>query len=486
MDPAMPKHKHSDYRGFFHFSPPSGWLNDPNGFSWFGGCYHLFYQSNPYASVWGPMHWGHASSSDLVQWTYLPIALRPGEPYDKDGCFSGSAVEERGSHALIYTGHVDPDSQDSSRRKEVQCLAYGDGIVYRKAAENPIIGAGLLPPGASHADFRDPKVWREKDRWFCLCANRHQDGHGQLLLFTAEDLSHWRFVGTAQRSEGHLGSMWECPDFFHVNGKEVLMWSVMGQPQGEGTFQNPDSVVWAMGTLDRDSGAFSPESIAEVDHGPDFYAPQTMIAPDGRVLLIGWMQMWERSLPTYDQSLGWAGQMTLPRELSTKSGCIAQSPVRELKTYRGPGLFHRVILSGNRTLDGVKGHCLDLELEFTEIKCSALGIRFFLMAGEETVLTWEPGTGWMRLDRSRGGIPIVSRSSSHPECQVYRAKVEAPEGILRLRIILDRSSVEVFAQGGTTVMSATVYPGEDSDGLEFFSEGGSASLLCRAWPLQIS
>jgi beta-fructofuranosidase len=483
MKQNMPSASPGGYRGYIHFSPPSGWLNDPNGFSWYGGEYHLFYQHHPHDSVWGPMHWGHAVSKDLVSWTHLPIALIPGEAYDADGCFSGSAVDYRGTHTLMYTGHVDPDPRDPSRRREVQCLAFGDGSTYRKAAENPVIDGDLLPPGASPGDFRDPKFWREGDYWYCLCASRHRDGHGQLLLFGAEDLTRWRFIGTARRSEGRLGGMWECPDFFCVGGREVMMWSVMGQARAEGAFQNPHSVVWGTGRLDRGTGEFSADGIAEVDSGADFYAPQTLAAPDGRIILIGWMQMWERSNPTHDMDLGWAGQMTIPRELSLESGSLVQKPVRELEAYRGPEIRRRARLTGPQALEGLRGQRLDLELEFELAGAARVGVRFFKGEAEETVLSWEAESGWLRLDRSRGGVPIVSKSSTHPECQEYRARVAALDGVLRLRIILDRSSAEVFAQGGSTVMSATVYPGEGSDGLEFFSEGGAAGLGCRAWPI---
>lgn len=474
-----------EYTGRFHLTPPRGWLNDPNGFSWFQGKLHLFYQHNPAASTWGPMHWGHAVSTDFVRWKHLPLALTPGEPYDAQGCFSGGAVADGDRHVLLYTGHVDPGQDDPGLRVETQCLAWGDGLVYTKAPENPVIGTNLLPAGAFRGDFRDPKVWKEGSTWYCLVASRHSDGNGQILLFTAQVPTHWRLVGPVLRSEGELGGMWECPDLSVVGGREVLLWSVMGQPQEEGGFQNSHSVVWAAGSLDRSTGAFTAEGIHEIDHGPDFYAPQTTTLPDGRVVLVAWMQMWERSIPTHDLGHGWAGRMSLLREVFWHHGQLAQRPVRELDGFRRDGRSHGATFEGRRRFPGVEGQSLDLTVDFRTWAGSSLGVRFFVGRDEETVLTWEPSTGWLTLDRSCGGVPIVSKSATHPDCQVYRARVEASESVLSLRIVLDRSAVEIFAQNGTTTMTATVFPQASSQGIEFFSVGGTVELVCHSWVLAL-
>nr|ACN59531.1 invertase [uncultured bacterium] len=475
----------TEFQGQFHLCAPVGWLNDPNGLSWFAGRLHLFYQYHPYSSVWGPMHWGHAVTEDLVRWTHLPIALIPGEPYDADGCFSGGAVADGERHALLYTGHVDPDPLDPSRRVETQCLAWGDGTVYHKAPQNPVIGPELLPEGASRGDFRDPKVWKEGLHWYCLVASRHADGHGQILLFTAETPTQWRLVGPVLQSRGRLGGMWECPDLFVLDGREVLLWSVMGQPQQDGGFQNPSAVVWSVGTLDRTTGAFLPDAIQEVDQGPDFYAAQTTTLPDGRVVLVGWMQMWERSIPTDELGHGWAGRMTLVREVYWHRGRLAQRPVRELEAYRREEVTGAATFEGRHEFSGVEGQALDLEVEFRSWKGQSVGLSVFASETEETRLTWEPQSGWLTLDRSRSGVPIASRSATHPDCQVYRARVEAPEGVLSLRLVLDRSAVEVFAQNGTTTLSATVYPRPTSARVAFLSEGGTTEVVCRAWPLAL-
>ena len=144
----------------FHLSVRTGWLNDPNGFSYYGGKYHMFYQYNPYNAQWGPMHWGHAVSDDLLHWEYLPAALAPDEAYDRDGCFSGSAVTmDDGSQLLMYTGVLRERQRDGGFREvQTQCLAVGDGTDYEKYEKNPVLDEKDLPEGCSRNDFRDPKM----------------------------------------------------------------------------------------------------------------------------------------------------------------------------------------------------------------------------------------------------------------------------------------------------------------------------------------
>ena len=151
-----------DEKPVFHVTPPTGWMNDPNGFSIYQGKIHLFYQYHPYSDVWGPMHWGHYISEDFVKWKELPVALAPEADCDAAGCFSGSAIETEEGQALIYTGVVEKVLKDGTKKMyQQQCLAIGDGVHYRKIENNPVLSADMLPDGFSGEDFRDPKVWKE-------------------------------------------------------------------------------------------------------------------------------------------------------------------------------------------------------------------------------------------------------------------------------------------------------------------------------------
>lgn len=309
----------SENRPKYHLTPRCGWMNDPNGFSFYEGRYHLFYQYYPYASKWGTMHWGHAVSKDLLHWEYLPCALAPDVFYDRDGCFSGSAVTlPDGRHCLFYTGVT------KAEELQVQCLAFGDGTDYVKYEENPVISESLLPKGAYPKDFRDPKLLlSEEGGYELIVSSRAADGNGQLLLYRSEDLLHWEFVSVFLKNNDHPGVMWECPDLFSLDGKEVLIVSPMaGQPEA------------MIGHIDREKQVFVPESIQRIDPGSDFYAPQTVLSPDGRRILIGWMQNWD-SVSELDPEADFICQMTLPRELRIEDGTLKQYPLREAVTEYG-------------------------------------------------------------------------------------------------------------------------------------------------------
>ncbi len=179
----------------YHLAARAGWINDPNGLVWFNGWYHAFYQHHPYSTQWGPMHWGHARSKDLVHWEHLPVALAPEGPEDKDGCFSGSAVVDGDTLALIYTGHkFHGDASDEANLYQVQCLATSrDGVCFER--QGIVVDT---PPGLHH--FRDPKVWREGDSWYMIVGAR--DGEtGQVRLYRSADLHQWHDAGVLDEAE---------------------------------------------------------------------------------------------------------------------------------------------------------------------------------------------------------------------------------------------------------------------------------------------
>lgn len=215
-------------RPAFHLSARTGWMNDPNGFSYYKGKYHLFYQYNPYNSYWGPMHWGHAVSDDLLHWEYLPTALAPDEFYDRDGCFSGGAVTlPDGRQLLMYTGVIrERQANGGYTEVQTQCLAVGDGVDYEKYENNPVLDERDVPEGSSRKDFRDPKVWQEADGTYrCVVGSRSADGSGQILLYSSEDGFRWQFKSILASNRNRFGKMWECPDFFQLDGKWVLLTS---------------------------------------------------------------------------------------------------------------------------------------------------------------------------------------------------------------------------------------------------------------------
>lgn len=189
-------------RPAFHFSNPVGWMNDPNGFSDYKGEHHLFFQYYPYAPKWELMYWGHAKSNDFIKWEYLPAALAPDCQYDHSGVFSGSAIQDGQKHILVYTG-VDSQKLENGKTKtlQTQCIAIGDGTDYKKYPQNPVVTASVLPEGCSFEDFRDPKIWKENDRYYMVVGSRSRDGVGQAVLFFADKLDEWKFAGVLDHSE---------------------------------------------------------------------------------------------------------------------------------------------------------------------------------------------------------------------------------------------------------------------------------------------
>ncbi|WP_029187071.1 glycoside hydrolase family 32 protein [Streptococcus suis] len=305
-----------------HFVPEIGWINDPNGFVYFKGEYHLFYQFNPYESVWGPMHWGHAKSKDLVHWEHLPVALAPDKEYDKDGCFSGSAIVKDDTLWLMYTGHIVNEDGSVS---QVQNMAYStDGIYFEKIAQNPVATEELLPEEVIANDFRDPKIFEKDDRYYSVVATKHKDGVGCIVLLGSDDLLDWQFESIFLKGQAHQGHVWECPDYFEVDGQEYLIVSPMRYQKEDNDFVNINSNIFVTGHVDWDKKVFEADSFKEIDHGHDFYAAQTTQGPEGDRVMIAWMHTWGRPLVTNDLGHKWYGQMTLPRLLKQSENGLKQ------------------------------------------------------------------------------------------------------------------------------------------------------------------
>lgn len=211
------------YRLNYHLMGEYGWINDPNGFIYFNGLYHLFYQHYSYEPIWEPMHWAHAVSSDSIKWEYIPIALCPDKACDKDGCFSGSAIEKDNIMYLSYTGHVyNSDKRDDYT--QTQCIAFSiDGINFTEYINNPVIGIEKIPEKSSKKDFRDPKIFIRGTNYYMVLGSNDGKENGQALLYKSKDLIHWDFVNILAKSDGNIGTGWECPDLFSIEDTDVLI-----------------------------------------------------------------------------------------------------------------------------------------------------------------------------------------------------------------------------------------------------------------------
>lgn len=310
----------NDVRYRYHFEPKKGWMNDPNGLVWFKGYYHAFFQHNPYAAHWDKMHWGHAVSTDLIHWDECDIALYPDMPYeDEGGCYSGSAIVKDDILYLFYTSV-------SAELGQTQSVAMSsDGFHFTKYEGNPVIAAF---PADGSKEFRDPMVFRNpmydaasnsSDNAsimpYGMVIGSDHDGHGRVLMYVSEDLLHWQYSHVLYESKDYELTI-ECPNFFPLGDKYVLMYCRMNY--------DAYSVRFVIG--DFDGRNFVPQSECTPEAGPQFYAPQTFEAPDGRRIMIGWYYDWHRKV---DEAAEYAGAFTIPRELTCRNNRIYSFPVAE-------------------------------------------------------------------------------------------------------------------------------------------------------------
>lgn len=456
----------AEERPAYHLTPYVGWMNDPNGFSFYKGQYHMFYQYNPYKTVWGPMHWGHAVSTDLLHWEYLPCALAPDSPTDNGpGCFSGSAVEmEDGRQLLLYTSVVAEKQPDGEMRDiQTQSIAVGNGLDYEKPLDHPVLTVKDIPDGYSKFDFRDPKIWREEDGYYAITVNCTEDGSGAALLFHSPDGYNWKYRSVLDRSRNELGKMWECPDFFPLDGKYVLMLGPM-EMRAKGAFHNGHNVIALIGDYDKATHTFTRERVQLMDCGIDFYATQTTLAPDGRRLMTAWLQTWSDTMDK-PQDSKWFGQLIFPRELHLKDGKIVQTPAKELDAAHGKHIRHdKVVVQQETTLDGVGGRVADLTVQVQPGDYRSFTIKLAADQEYHTSLTYDPYSSLLTLDRSYAGsrADIVHSRS---------CKVRPQGGALKLRILMDKNSIEVFANDGEQTMTVWIYTPQTADQITFAADG---------------
>ena len=458
-------------RPAFHVTGGVGWINDPNGFSCYKGEYHLFYQYYPYNNNWGPMHWGHVKTRDFIHWDRLPCALAPDQDYDRDGgCFSGSAVQmPDGRHLLMYTGTRWLRSEDGRREdRQTQCIAIGDGVNYEKVAENPVLTDADVPEGHSKVDFRDPKLWYDPEEqcYYAVVGSRPADGSGSVLLYRSDDGIHWSFVTILDQCRKEYGRMWECPDFFPLDGEHVLLVSPQEMRQMGLEFHVGNGTMCLMGDYDKATHTFDRKRLHAIDYGLDFYAPQTLETPDGRRIMIAWMQNWA-TCHSQPENIRWFGEMTLPRELSIENGRLYQRPVRELERCRCNRVIHKnVPISAETPLEGVQGRILDMTIRVRPgDEKGYRKFKLYLAKGDgcHSSVSFRPATGKVRMDRTFSGFgyDIVNNRSF---------LVDAGDEV-EIRVIMDRFSVELFFNNGAQTATMILYTPQTCEGISIEAEG---------------
>ena len=458
------------YRQKFHIQPTTGLLNDPNGFSYYNGEYHLFYQWFPLGPVHGIKHWYHVSSKDLVNWKDCGVGIIPTEYFESHGAFSGTGMVHDDKLYLFYTGNT---RNEEWVRHPYQCLAImdSDNKIIKKQA---IIEE--LPEGYTD-NFRDPKVFRENDKYYCLIGAERKEGNvGTIVVYESDNLLNWTFKSEIKSDFEDRGFMWECPDYIKFEDKAALLFCPQGlEPQGDKYNNIFQSGYFVGDKIDFDNCEFNHGEFHELDRGFDFYAPQTTQCSDGRYVLVGWMGLPEIDYPTDEN--GWAHCLTLPRELSLSNGKLIQKPVRELKKLRDTERTEKYVLD-NKEIDveGFNETTYEVECEFKNIQGKNVGIKLRKCEGEETVFYYDIENKKLVLDRSRSGAAFAEQYGTERKCSYDGQN-------LKLQIFVDTSSVEIFVNDGEEVFTARIFTDIDSKGLALFADG-NADAEIKMWTLK--
>jgi fructan beta-fructosidase len=477
----------------YHFTPPSNWMNDPNGMVFYEDTYHLFYQHHPDSTIWGPMHWGHATSNDLIKWEHQPIAFYP----DSMGyIFSGSAVlDQHNSSGLgsmdnpplvaIFTYHH-PERADSNQLPyQTQALAFSldRGLTWEKYQGNPVL------VDSTQSDFRDPKVmWYEQgDYWVMTLAVKNR-----VAFYRSDNLIDWVFLSDFGEHQGYHEGVWECPDLFSLtadqgNEKWVLLVSVgSGGERGSAT-------QYFIGDFDGTTFKADNNEIRWLDYGRDNYAGVTWSNTNGREkTYIGWSNNWDyaNQIPTGG---GWRGAMTLPRNLdlvsSTTGYSLSQQPVESVANLRqNTTEIKRQIVSieadWTSYMSGTNG-MLELELQVRKIGSKGTWfIRFGNYQKEYLEIGYDELRNEYYIDRSQSGE--VEFSEKFP--QVNTAPRKGQGNVMNLRVFMDRSIIEVFADDGRTVLTNRYFPSTIYSSCTFHVPEGSiltqgyVHQMKRIWP----
>ena len=467
-------------RCHFHLMAPVGWLNDPNGLSYFGDRYHVFFQYSPFAVNGGMKLWGHYTSKDLVQYKYEGAPFLPDETYDKDGVFSGSAIVWKDKMYLFYTGNVeeegDHDYIHSGRGANVIRVISEDGEHF--SAKQCILTNADYPAECTN-QVRDPKLFQMADGTFRMVLGAWlQDDKGAVLLYSSTDLEHFTFE-QLYTTEKAFGYMWECPDIFVLDGHRILAVCPQGIPSEAEQYQNIYQSGYFIETEEtrtvnasfkgteetrtvdasfkgtKETRNVNP-SFIEWDMGFDFYAPQTFVTPAGRRILIGWAGVPDAEYSSNPTNEGWQHSLTVPRELRYHNGKIYQLPIRELGQLRKKEILPE---KESYVLDNGCG-----ELIFDGI-AGSLSAAICVQIGIGCSLFYEKGLVTLQFTDDSG----AGRGKRVARC----------EAVHKIQILMDVSILEIYINDGEIVMTSRIFfPGKDAT-VRFL---GQAEMI-QAWQL---
>ena len=478
------------HRPGYHYLPPDGQMQDIDGGLYWRGAYHMLYLRHPdFFGQSRPAHWAHASTRDLVHWVDHPYALRP-DPgtYDEHGVWSGGAIDVGGVATVVYTGkpHNATYEDAPKSRPEVQCIATStddDLETWIKHPANPVVPDP--PPGLDITAFRDPHVWREDDGWRMLVGSGIRGSGGTVLLYRSKDFVQWEYLGQMfTDSTAQTGWAWEVPDFFPLEDKWVLTLMPIMRDGEAGS-------IYYIGEYD--GSKFIPEKSGLLDSGWTYRAPESFWAPDGRRLMYAWL-FEDRSLDARAR-VGWSGTTSVPRTLElSDDGDLLTTPVSELEKLRGDhDHVERLSLGPNQDSwrSEVQGTQLEIAAEIGRGSADAIQLSVLCASdrSEVTIVRYDWNTRELTLDTTRSSLNCcdsVGRAKEVLGVGRHRglagSLTEPPFSLkegenLSIRVFVDRSIVEVFANE-RSCFTIRVYPTrQDSTGVSLSAEGGNLVLI---------
>ena len=456
------------FRNNYHFQPPFGLINDPNGLSFFNGEYNIFFQWNPFTCEHKFKHWGLIKTKDFINYTIPKVVLAPVDYYDKNGCYSGSAIERNGVLELLYTGNV---KDKNGNRLSYQCAA-----IMNKDGDVKKLGAVLdsVPKGyTSH--FRDPKVYFKNGKYYFIIGAQTDKLKGRVLLYSSLDMRKWSLEGEIKTRLENFGYMWECPNIVTLKDKDVLIFSPQGLEKEEFKYQNIYQSGYIVGKLNYDALKFNHDEFCELDMGFDFYAPQIFEDDKNRILMIGWMGVPEQDEDKHiSLKENWIHCLTIPRKLTLKNNKIYQNPIDEIKQLREKMFFCRDnFVEESLEFSDINKNSYEFILDLKDSRNLNFKIEMFKGEGEHFDLYFNDG------------ICVISKENILQGPHGIRKFILNKSNNLKLHGFIDKSAVEIYINDGEYVLSSRVFVKMNSTGLKLNGLGEKLNInKLEIWTLK--
>lgn len=465
------------YRPKYHNSPPIGWINDINGFVQLADLYHVYAQYYPYDTEWGPSHWGHWQSPDLINWEWVSVALAPEEEYDNKGIYSGTALVENGAVISLYTGvhseqsidvtdiqkklTVEEIREDKDTFQEQSIAKSIDASNFIKYENNPVISHLDLPEEFNINSFRDPKIIKYQDNFYAAIATMKKtenNEEGYVILFESEDMINWRYIGNILEN---IGSMIECPDYFILDHHKVLISCVMDYNlEPIQMAKNNYPCLYFIDNHIDNFTEFDYSYYASLDNGLEFYAPQSLKVIDGRRIMIGWLLAFDYHTPLHYLDHKWNGVMTLPRELSINRGKLYQKPVSEIYDHMKLKGKHENIGEGIIEFNLSMSSYIKLRKNNINTKLT-MKILSDLDNQEYYTIDYIPAENdelpYILTDRSKLGYHLLEKNDQGVSNDIATNKFIYNMESLELEIFIDQCTVEIFLNNGEFVMTSWAF-----------------------------